>query len=211
LYFGTDILSLAGVKDPTTATISLGIAKILGVVACLLLVDRPNWGRRKLLLIGTIGTVVCHVLLGISFLPDGPAFILNIKPILTLVILFSFIFFWDISWAALMFVIISDALPNTVRGFGTGIAIGVFWSMNFTIGQTMEMLFSHIPPYQHGENPQHHPAGTFFLFAGTSSLSLLFVYFFVVEAELPSKRSAVDRHSISKSASDSYLILQNQP
>lgn len=53
LYFGTDILQLAGISDPESGTILLGVAKLLGVVFCLGFVDR--WGRKPLLLWGTAG------------------------------------------------------------------------------------------------------------------------------------------------------------
>merc|ERR1712130_556284 len=116
-------------------------------------------GSRKLLLYGTSGIVFCHILLGVSFLPEDRsiAFFKSIKIPLAFSSLLGFIFFWDISWAALMFVVIAEVLPNVIRGIGTGFAIGVFWTLNFIVGEALELFFNSIPPYEYGEHPQKHP------------------------------------------------------
>lgn len=42
----------------------LAVLQFVGVVVCLLFVDR--WGRRFLLLSGTAGTLLCHLLMAVS-------------------------------------------------------------------------------------------------------------------------------------------------
>merc|ERR1711988_960009 len=94
----------------------------------------------------------------------------------------GFIFAWDISWAGLMFVVIAEVLPTRVRSWGMGMAICVFWSLSFLVGETLESMFNAVPPYGAKEDDkQKHPAGTFFLYAVTSALAFVFVFFYVPE------------------------------
>jgi len=182
LYFGTDILSLAGVKSSEIATIALGFAKLFGVCACLCLVDHPQWGRRKLLLYGTAGQIVCFLLLAVGLLPtSSPLEAGEMSTPIAAIALIGFIFFWDISWAGLMFLVIPEVLTDEVRAFGTSAAITVFWILSFVVGQVLESMFSAFPPNQAHEDPQKHPAGTFLFFAATSCVSLAFVKFCLPE------------------------------
>lgn len=182
VYFAIDIFKLAGVCDPYLAGAGVGAMKFVGVVLCMCLVERL--GRRNLLIAGTCGAVVCHILIGTGFLMNSlenvaascgaadKATDAPFRPITTLLVvgMLAFMFFWNISWAALMFVVASEVLPNSCRGVGMGLTITTFWIVAFLMQTTLEPLFGAITT-----------AGTFYLFAGLSVLSAVFVVCFVPE------------------------------
>ncbi|PFH31077.1 sugar transporter ST2 [Besnoitia besnoiti] len=186
IYFTVDVFRLAGVCNPLIPGVGVGVVKFLGVVVCIFLVDR--WGRRVLLLTGTAGTFVCHLLMvtGFALQSGGAAEAaqaacaaaggsnegISFSAKLLISTLLLYIFFWNTSWAALMFVVASEVLPTSLRGLGMGLTITTFWLLSFVVQFSLEPLFSAISI-----------PGTFGLFACLNFFALLFVGFFVPEAK----------------------------
>lgn len=78
--------------------------------------------------------------------------------------------------------VIAEVLPTKVRGWGMGIAVCIFWTLSFAVGESLESLFNAVPPYGALDNgKQKHPTGTFFLYAVTSTFALVFVWLLVPE------------------------------
>ncbi|PHJ20968.1 sugar transporter st1 [Cystoisospora suis] len=156
IYFTIDIFRLASICDPLLPGVGVGIVKFAGVVVCLFFVDR--WGRRFLLLTGTAGTLLCHILMATGFALQeggmplaaaaacGGGIEQSSPPYakLLIVALLIYIFFWNTSWAALMFVVASEVLPNSLRGLGMGLTITTFWIFSFIMQSALEPLFSAI-------------------------------------------------------------------
>lgn len=160
------ILRRASIPSLDFLSVGIGIAKFLGVVSAILLVDRV--GRRPLLFWGSIVTFLCHILFAIFFgvlVWDSSA---DFARWGLLLVMYSFIYAWNISWAGLMFVVASEVLPSAVRGIGISLTVATFWILSFvfqlTIGLIMNLLT--VP-------------GAFGLFAGMNLLSILFVVFCV--------------------------------
>jgi len=131
LYYSRDILQLAGLSDPLRANGAVGLAKLAGVAAALVLADRL--GRRKLLLGGTAAMIVALVGLSVAFADkDAP------MPSLALGSLLVFILGWDVSWAGLMLAVVAEVLPLAVRGAGTGLAYSLYWVLSFVTAQFLE-------------------------------------------------------------------------
>ncbi|XP_026192317.1 inositol transporter 4 [Cyclospora cayetanensis] len=183
IYFAIDIFKMAGIEDPYLAGAGVGAMKFMGVICCLCLVERI--GRRVLLLIGSFGSMACHLIMGSGFLlkdlrmaslsgmsAADEAAALSGPTTLLVVGMLAFMFLWNISWAALMFVVASEVLPNGSRGIGMGMTITAFWTVAFIMQSTLEPLFMAITI-----------AGTFFLFSGLSALAGMFVYFYVPEGK----------------------------
>nr|CEL67691.1 TPA: Sugar transporter, MFS superfamily, related [Neospora caninum Liverpool] len=186
IYFTVDIFRLAGVCNPLIPGVGVGVVKFLGVVVCILLVDR--WGRRSLLLTGTVGTFLCLLLMATGFALQGEGAaeaaqeacaaaggtndgISGSAKLLISTLLF-YIYFWNMSWAALMFVVASEVLPTRLRGLGMGMTITTFWLFSFVVQSSLEPLFSAVTI-----------PGTFGLFAFLNFFALLFVVFVVPEGK----------------------------
>ncbi|EPR64465.1 sugar transporter ST2 [Toxoplasma gondii RUB] len=205
IYFTVDIFRLAGVCNPLIPGVGVGVVKFVGVVVCILFVDR--WGRRSLLLTGTAGTLICLILMATGFAlqgegtaeaaqaacaaADGTNAGISASAKLLISTLLFYIYFWNMSWAALMFVVASEVLPTRIRGFGMGLTITTFWLLSFVVQSSLEPLFSAVTI-----------PGTFGLFAFLNFLALLFVIFVVPEGKGRSledvQRNQVSLKSLSR-------------
>ncbi|PFH33514.1 sugar transporter ST1 [Besnoitia besnoiti] len=186
-YFVVDIFQFAGICDTRAAGFSVGMAKMLGVLTCVCLVD--IWGRRKLLFLGVGGSCVCHILLTVSFgtlqlehgylsgrcgLEELAAGLGSLEPASYVVFsaLLSYIFFWSVGWAGLMLVIASEVVPTCVRGLGVGLTTMTCHVLGFILQISLEPLFAAVTH-----------AGTFAIFIVGSVMSLVFVFALVPEAK----------------------------
>lgn len=164
MYYSRDILQLANIGNSVGTQMSLGAAKTLGTGAAFAAVDRC--GRRSLLIIGTIGAIMGHFGLALAFMPGAVQF----SSWLAWSSLLLFLAAWDLGWASLMSVVISEVLPDDVRGLGLGASCSLFWLVSFVQAQTLETLFKQITI-----------AGTFAVYCIASIVGLVFVAIYVPE------------------------------
>ncbi|EZG46262.1 major facilitator superfamily transporter [Gregarina niphandrodes] len=173
LYYSIDLFKMGGVCDTVLPGFMIGVVKLVGVLLMILCVERI--GRRIPLLVGTGGTIMCHLALTYvyqtyNFEGDICAESTNQVPegivTLNMWLIWALMFFWNISWAGLMFVVASEVLPSNFRGVGMGITIATFWIFAFVFQLLFRTLILTITP-----------EGTFALLSFTSFLVLLFVYF----------------------------------
>lgn len=164
MYYSRDILQLASIANSAGSQMSLGGAKAIGTLIAFTVVDRC--GRRFLIVVGTIGAILGHVGLAWSFLPSA----VQIAPALAWSSLLLFLAAWDLGWASLMSVVISEVLPDDVRGLGLGISCSLFWLSSFVQAQTLETLFKQITI-----------PGTFAMYGIISIIGLLWVLKYVPE------------------------------
>lgn len=156
LYYSRDILQSAGVAHPLAAELFLGLVKCVGVLGALMYVDRV--GRKPLLLVGNLGALFGHLGLASSF-SMSPA-----NPLVALGALCAFIFFWELSWAGLMYMVAAEMLPVSIRGLGLGLVASVYWMLSFGWAFFLEALLAALGPSR-----------AFGLLAVTTFGSLLFV------------------------------------
>merc|ERR550537_395506 len=107
-----------------------------------------------------------HLGLSIAFVPGSVEF----APTLAWASLLLFLAAWDLGWASLMSVVISEILPDDVRGVGLGASCSLYWLVSFVQAQTLETLFKSITI-----------AGTFATYFVASVFSLLFILVYVPE------------------------------
>jgi len=135
------------------------------------LVDRV--GRKPLLLAGCAGMVTSLLVLGVSLSvlpephqPGDPA------AIITLVCLATFIASFAATWGPVVWVMLPEVLPLSVRGTAMGVAVCLQWAANFAVAQTFPILLSAFGP------------GPVFLgYAAMGVLALLFVKTLVTETK----------------------------
>jgi MFS family permease len=135
------------------------------------LIDRA--GRKPLLIAGLVGMVTSLLVLGISqsvlatpHHPGDPA------AIFTIVCLGTFIASFAATWGPVVWVMIPEVLPLSVRGTAMGIAVLANWAANFLVSQTFPMLLSKFGP------------GPVFLgYAGMGVLAFVFVMALVKETK----------------------------
>lgn len=138
MYYGTELLKVAGFSQNAApiANIAFGVMAVLGGSICLFfLIDRIP--RRKIIIMGLVGTTICHGLIVLSsvLLPEGPAqayAVLGFVALLVLVI--------QITLNVPVWVCLSELFPLRMRGFGMGFSVLVLWLANALVAQFVPLL-----------------------------------------------------------------------
>ena len=123
LYYAPHIFELAGAAADSALlqSIAIGGTNLAFTVAALFLIDR--FGRRPLILLGSIATAAALFLVAWQFestTPDGT---------LVLIGLLGFIAAFAISQGAVIWVFISEIFPSAVRGKGQALGSTTHWVM----------------------------------------------------------------------------------
>jgi sugar porter (SP) family MFS transporter len=120
LYYAPEILENAGLasKDSLLNSIAIGGTNLIFTFVGLYLIDRL--GRKKLLIIGSIGYIVSLAMVAFAFKTGAsPAFLMTF--------LLMFIASHAIGQGAVIWVFISEIFPNKVRAMGQSFGTGVHW------------------------------------------------------------------------------------
>jgi SP family xylose:H+ symportor-like MFS transporter len=129
LYYAPRIFeSMGAEKDASLLqTIVMGLINVVFTVLAIVTVDK--WGRKPLLITGSIGMAIGMLAISImSFL--------NIIGIGTLVFIIIFTASFMMSWGPICWVYISELFPNKIRGQAVAIAVAAQWAANYFISST---------------------------------------------------------------------------
>jgi len=120
LYYAPEILSKIGLgaKDSLLNSIAIGGTNLIFTFVGLYLIDRL--GRKKLLLIGSLGYILSLSMVAICF-----AF--HASPVLLMGYLLLFIAAHAIGQGAVIWVFISEIFPNKIRATGQSFGASVHW------------------------------------------------------------------------------------
>jgi sugar porter (SP) family MFS transporter len=120
LYYAPEILSKIGLgeKDSLLNSIAIGGTNLIFTFVGLYLIDRL--GRRKLLIIGSLGYII-------SLTMVAGCFASHASPVLLMFFLLLFIAAHAIGQGAVIWVFISEIFPNKIRATGQSFGASVHW------------------------------------------------------------------------------------
>ncbi len=120
LYYAPEILSKIGLgaKDSLLNSIAIGCTNLIFTFVGLYLIDRL--GRKKLLLIGSLGYILSLSMVAICF-----AF--HASPVLLMGYLLLFIAAHAVGQGAVIWVFISEIFPNKIRATGQSFGASIHW------------------------------------------------------------------------------------
>jgi sugar porter (SP) family MFS transporter len=120
LYYAPEILSKIGLgaKDSLLNSIAIGGTNLIFTFAGLYLIDRL--GRKKLLLIGSVGYIVSLAMVALCFAWHA-------SPVLLMFFLLLFIASHAVGQGAVIWVFISEIFPNKIRAAGQSFGASVHW------------------------------------------------------------------------------------
>ena len=165
IYFAPRVFSLAGL-DSSAALLSsagIGLVNLISTLLGILLIDRV--GRKKLMLIGSIGYIIS--LFAVSW-----AFFSNADGMIVVFFIFLFIASHAIGQGAVIWVYIAEIFPNNVRAKGQSMGCGTHWVAAAVITLLMPYFLSRFEAY-----------GIFGFFGAIMILQLLFVIFVMPETK----------------------------
>ena len=133
LYYLNDIFAAAGFSGWSNAlqAVAIGAANLIATMIALRVIDRV--GRRKLLLIGAVGTAFALASVSLIFATgEGKGLLLTM--------LIVFIAFFAFSQGAVIWVYLAEIFPTAVRSRGQALGSATHWGMNALIAQTFPMI-----------------------------------------------------------------------
>lgn len=174
-YYSTELWSAVGFTQADSFAISVGtgILNILVTLVAIALVDRI--GRRPILMTGSIGMAVSLGTMALAFsqataAASGPQLEGAWGPI-ALVAANLFVVFFGASWGPLVWVLLGEIFPNSIRARALGVAAAAQWIANFVITVSFPSLSAASLPLTYG------------MYAFFAALSFFFVLKIVPETK----------------------------
>ena len=176
-YYGAVLWQSAGFSEDQSLLINV-ITGGVSIAACLVatfLIDKI--GRKPLLTIGSIGMALTLGVMGAIFatavVKDGGVLQLTGKsgPI-ALIAANLYVFFFNLSWGPVMWVMLGEMFPNQIRGSGLAVSGLAQWISNFGITMTFPMLLAGIGL-----------GGAYGIYAICAVISIFFILKFVKETK----------------------------
>jgi sugar porter (SP) family MFS transporter len=133
LYYTPYIFKMAGagVESALLQSVIVGFTMLVFTMLAMAIID--HFGRRKLMIVGSIGYIVG--LAGAAY-----AFYASVQGSLLLVSLLIFIAAHGFGQGAVIWVFISEIFPNRVRARGQALGTFTHWAMNAAISWTFPMI-----------------------------------------------------------------------
>jgi sugar porter (SP) family MFS transporter len=174
IYFAPRVFELAGL-DASSALLStagIGLVNLVTTLLGMYLIDRV--GRKKLMLIGSIGYIVSLSTVAWAFATDAGG-------MMVVFFVFAFIASHAVGQGAVIWVFIAEIFPNNVRTKGQSLGCGTHWVFAALLTLLMPSVLS-----------AFQPASIFGFFAVMMVLQLLFVLFLMPETKGQSLESLAE-------------------
>jgi SP family sugar:H+ symporter-like MFS transporter len=144
-YYGEVLWRAAGFSESDALRINVisGTINVASTLVAIALVDK--WGRKPLLLTGSIGMAVFLGILAVVFGtaatgPDGNLALSGSTGWVALVSANLYIVAFGMSWGPVMWVMLGEMFPNQVRGAALAVAGFSQWTANFLVTITFPLF-----------------------------------------------------------------------
>ena len=170
LYYAPKIFQNTGTRLDISLlqTILVGAVNLIFTVIAIFTVDR--FGRKPLLIIGGL-------IMGLAMTAIGFAFYMESMGVIALVFILLYIAGFAMSWGPVMWVLLSEIFPNSIRG-AMSIATATVWITDLIISWTFPVLDDNtwlVERFHHGF--------AYWIYAIICILAVLFVWKIVPETK----------------------------
>lgn len=170
LYYAGNIFRDMGASTDSSLlqTIIVGVVNLSFTVVAILTVDK--FGRKPLMIIGSIGMAVSMVALGLTFYTGHVG-------IVSLVFMLLYTAAFAMSWGPVCWVLLAEIFPNSIRG-ALSIAVAAQWIANWIVSFTFPMMNDNV-----WLNEQFNHGFSYWIYGVMGILSALFMWKFVPETK----------------------------
>src|SRR5574344_453804 len=168
LYYAPRIFTDMGMHNPMMQTVVMGIINISFTVVAILTVEK--WGRKPLLITGSLGMAIGAAGVAISF---------GSSPIVTMVSIMFYSAAFMMSWGPICWVLIAEIFPNTIRGKAVAIAVAFQWIFNWIVSSTFVPMFN----MSVGGNANFGHVFTYSVYGAICIIAAIFVWKLVPETK----------------------------
>jgi len=132
-YYADDIFKAAGfdVKGVMLNIVITGVVMLIFTFVAIGTVDK--YGRKILLLIGSLGLALSYAVIGLSYQFHFTGFYIVVLTVLAIA-------FYSFSLAPIVWVLLSELFPNRIRGVAMSIAVFTLWISSFTLSYSFPVL-----------------------------------------------------------------------
>jgi SP family arabinose:H+ symporter-like MFS transporter len=136
LYYLNDIFARAGFSKVSgdLQAVAIGATNLIFTLVAMSIIDKV--GRKKLLIVGSIGTLVCLSIV-------AAIFITHKYSNLVLFPLIGFVAFFAVSQGSVIWVYISEIFPNSVRGKGQSLGSFTHWVTDASLTNLFPIVLVH--------------------------------------------------------------------
>ena len=166
IYYAPRIFEMTGLEESSAllSTAGIGVVNFIFTLLALKYIDR--FGRRTLMLIGSIGLIITLSLVSMTFYTE------SFGGIAVPLFLFVYIAFFAFSQGAVIWVFISEVFPNDVRAGGQALGSFTVWIMAALVAFSFPAVTEKLGG-----------GTTFLVFAFLMVIQLLFVLRFMPETK----------------------------
>jgi SP family xylose:H+ symportor-like MFS transporter len=171
LYYGPQMFDNMGFKGDASfaSTVIMGIVMVVFTLIATVTVDK--WGRKPLLILGAIIMAVAMTTLGFMFNAGSMA-------LGALIVVCIYIAGFSLSWGPVVWVMLAEIFPNSIRDKAMAIAVAAQWFMNWVVTVTFNIMDGNT-----ALNAAFNHGFAYWLYGGFSVLAALFVWKFVPESK----------------------------
>lgn len=171
LYYAPEIFRNMGLGTDAALfqTIIVGVINLTFTVVAIFTVDR--FGRKPLMIIGSVGMAVSMLVLGLVFYSQN----MGVSALLAMLVYTAS---FAVSWGPVCWVLLSEIFPNKIRGGAMAIAVAAQWVANYLVSWTFPMMDKSsylVDLFHHGF--------AYWVYALCGVLSAIFIWKFVPETK----------------------------
>ena len=175
-YYGAVLWQAVGFSEGDALLINI-VSGAMSITACIVamgLIDKV--GRKPLLLWGSIGMAVTLFAMAVAFSSStiNAEGVLDLGDMgqLALISANAYVFFFNLSWGPVMWVMLGEMFPNQIRGSGLAISGLAQWGANFLVTMAFPIMLGSIGL-----------AAAYGFYAFCAALSIVFVIKYVRETK----------------------------
>jgi sugar porter (SP) family MFS transporter len=182
--YAPQIFNALGITGTNNGLFSTGVYGVVKVVSCIcfLLFMADTLGRRRSLLVSSVGQSLCMFYIGLYMrisppgkIPDGqPAPPLAGQGYVAVACIFIFAAFFQFGWGPACWIYVSEIPTARLRPMNVALASATQWLFNFIIARTLPNMLATMGPSGYG---------TYFLFGSFGVVMFFFVWFFIPETK----------------------------
>ena len=138
LYYAGNIFRNMGASTDSSLlqTIIIGLVNLIFTVVAIMTVDK--FGRKPLMIIGSLGMAVSMVALGFTFYLGGSE-LSRAGGLAALIFMLLYTAAFAMSWGPVCWVLLSEIFPNSIRG-AMSIAVAAQWIANWVVSLSFPMM-----------------------------------------------------------------------
>ena len=170
LYYAGNIFRNMGSSTDSSLlqTIIVGVVNLLFTVLAIVTVDK--FGRKPLMIIGSIGMAVSMIALGF-------AFYFNQLGIAALIFMLTYTAAFAMSWGPVCWVLLAEIFPNSIRS-ALSIAVAAQWIANWVVSLTFPVMNDNV-----WLTAKFHHGFSYWIYGVMGILSAIFMWKLVPETK----------------------------